>query len=207
MVQAALTTLPLYYFVFAGAVLGEYLSFAIGRHYQDRVRHWQIFIKHPDWLIKTDLFFERFGVASIALGRFVGPVRAFVPLIAGMSSMSVHRFQIINILSALVWAPMYLIPGVIVGASFQIDTSQSWLLVSTLIICAISSWLAAVYIRNLWFTKHPVDHPDYDQKFVGVKLMSAVVVLAIGLWILIWGPMKALFLQLLNLLYSIIFQL
>ena len=202
-------TINYYYgvlFCFAGAVTGEYLSFAIGRYYKDRIRHWGIFAKNPHWLTNTDHFFDRFGVASIALGRFVGPVRAFVPLIAGMSSMPTHRFQIINFLSALVWAPLYLIPGVVVGASFQIDTSQSWLLVLTLVICALSIWFTGVYVRNLWFVKHPAPHPDYDHDYIGFKLFGSVALFVVSLWVVVWGPLKVLFFELLGLLNAIIFQ-
>ncbi|MCP4412238.1 MAG: DedA family protein, partial [Gammaproteobacteria bacterium] len=65
-------------FCFGGAVLGEYISFMVGVRYQEQVHHWKIFQRHPDWLEKTEHFFQRYGIASIALGRFVGPVRAFV---------------------------------------------------------------------------------------------------------------------------------
>ena len=197
-------------FCFFGAILGEFISFSIGRHYQDRARHWKIFLKNPHWLKNTDHFFDRFGVASIALGRFVGPVRAFVPLIAGMSSMPMHRFQVINVLSALVWAPLYLIPGVVVGASFQIDTSQSWMLVFTLIMAALSAWLIVVYVRNLWFVKHPDEHPDsdndYDHNYIGLKLVAAIAVLLVSLWVVLWGPLKVIFFELAGLLNAIIFQ-
>ncbi|MFT5452364.1 MAG: membrane protein DedA with SNARE-associated domain, partial [Enterobacterales bacterium] len=81
------------FFCFFGAVIGEYLSFLVGVHYQQKVHQWSIFKRHPDWLLKTEHFFQRFGTASIALGRFVGPIRAFVPLLAGMSSMPAIRFQ------------------------------------------------------------------------------------------------------------------
>jgi membrane protein DedA with SNARE-associated domain len=40
-------------------------------------------------------------------GAFHGGVRAFVPLLAGMMSMSSRHFYLANVLSALVWAPMH----------------------------------------------------------------------------------------------------
>lgn len=193
-------------FCFIGAVIGEYISFAVGRHYQDKVRHWQIFLKHPDWLTTTDHFFERFGVASIALGRFVGPVRAFVPLIAGMSSMPMGRFQLINFLSASVWAPLYLIPGMIVGASTQIDTQNSWQLIVVLAIASVSIWFSTAYVRNLWRIRHPEVKAEYDHHHVIIKLILALTVFSFSIWYLMFGPLHELFYQLLDLLMQIIFS-
>ena len=42
-------------------------------------------------------------------------VRAFVPLVAGILSMPYTRFYVANILSALVWAPVHVFPGVLLA--------------------------------------------------------------------------------------------
>jgi membrane protein DedA with SNARE-associated domain len=49
-------------------------------------------------------FFHRWGTAAIFIGRFMGPFRATVPLVAGMSELEFWPFQIANTASALVWA-------------------------------------------------------------------------------------------------------
>ena len=48
---------------------------------------------------------------AIFFGRFFGPVRAFVPLVAGILQMSRTRFQIANVVSAALWVPIMLAPG------------------------------------------------------------------------------------------------
>jgi membrane protein DedA with SNARE-associated domain len=68
-------------------------------------------LKHRTPLARARLFFRKYGVASIYLCRFMGPVRAFVPLIAGVTAMPHRRFQIANVGSALVWVPVMLAPG------------------------------------------------------------------------------------------------
>ena len=194
-------------FCFAGAVLGEYISFMVGVHYQERVHHWRIFKRHPDWLEKTEHFFLRYGVASIALGRFVGPVRAFVPLIAGMSAMPAMRFQITNWLSAMVWAPSYLIPGVILGASVQIDSSIRWILLANIIGIVISAWLAMSYLKNIWLIRHPDNkNTEYDHSHVVIKMLLAVLVCIIAIIYLLTGPHKQQFFQLASLLGQTINQ-
>ena len=54
---------------------------------------------------------------SVFIGRFVGPVRALVPLVAGMLGMKPMQFAIANIASAIGWAPAYMLPGILLGAA------------------------------------------------------------------------------------------
>ena len=190
-------------YCFIGAVLGEYLSFAIGSHFKNRVRHWPIFQRHPDWLTKTDAFFARFGVASIALGRFVGPVRAFVPLIAGMSSMPLLRFQIINIASAAIWAPIYLIPGVLIGASTQLEGADTNWLIVNLVVLILSGWMALVYLRNWWRMKHRDKQQPYDNRRLGQKLLALTAMTLASLLFLLLGPMSELFFSLVRLIVEV----
>ena len=192
------------FYCFLGAVLGEYISFAVGKNFQHRVRHWLIFQRHPEWLNKTDLFFERFGIASLALGRFVGPIRAFVPMIAGMSSMPLLRFQISNVASAVVWAPLYLIPGVLIGASTQLENEATGWLVGNLVIMIHSGWMVSVYVRNWWRVRHHDQQHRYDHRFLGLKIIALVAVTLSALLFLLLGPYSALFYTLLDIILSIV---
>lgn len=194
-------------FCFAGAVLGEYISFRVGVHYQEKIHHWSIFKRHPDWLAKTEHFFLRYGVASIALGRFVGPVRAFVPLLAGMSAMPTFRFQMTNLLSAMVWAPLYLIPGVIIGASVQIESTTRWILLTNIAVIVISGWLAASYLKNTWRIRHPdYKNNEYDQQHVVLKMLLALLIFLSAIIYIAIGPQQQQLEQLLSLFWQIINQ-
>ncbi|HEX4158406.1 MAG TPA: DedA family protein [Rhizomicrobium sp.] len=94
-----------------GAVLGDAISFWIGRRFGHLLeKHWY-FVRHPDLLPRGYRFFERFGTASVFIGRFFGPVRAAIPLVAGIMEMPWPQFWIANIGSALIWAPALLLLG------------------------------------------------------------------------------------------------
>jgi membrane protein DedA with SNARE-associated domain len=71
--------------------------------------------RHPDLLIRAEKFVARWGVPSIFIGRFFGPLRAFVPLAAGIFEMPYWYFQLANFSSALVWAATLLLVGDIVS--------------------------------------------------------------------------------------------
>ncbi|GHC18861.1 hypothetical protein GCM10010082_07880 [Kushneria pakistanensis] len=104
---------------FAGAVIGDGASYWLGRTQRDRIRGWWPFNRYPHWVDKGEQFFTRHGALSVAFGRFVGPVRPVIPMVAGMMYMPPARFLVVNVISALLWAPAYLLPGYYLGRSWQ----------------------------------------------------------------------------------------
>jgi membrane protein DedA with SNARE-associated domain len=103
-----------------GAVIGDAISFWFGRHFGHHLeKHWY-FVRHPQLLARGFRFFDRFGAASVFVGRFFGPVRAAIPLVAGIMDMSWRQFWFANIGSALVWAPALLL----LGTSFRVLTKS-----------------------------------------------------------------------------------
>jgi membrane protein DedA with SNARE-associated domain len=94
-----------------GAVLGDTVSYWIGRWFGGRMTGIWPFTRRPELLAGGVQFFRRHGGKSVFIGRFFGPVRAVVPLAAGMMRMSPRLFWIANVTSAIVWAPMLLLAG------------------------------------------------------------------------------------------------
>ncbi|ERS82368.1 bifunctional DedA family/phosphatase PAP2 family protein [Halomonas sp. PBN3] len=104
---------------FLGAVAGDGASFLLGYTQHERVtRRWPL-SRHPEFLARGARFFRRYGVLSVFLGRFVGPVRPIVPLIAGMLRMSPRTFTWANLASAALWAPAYVLPGYLLGRTWE----------------------------------------------------------------------------------------
>jgi membrane-associated protein len=88
--------------VFA-AVAGNTVNFMIGAAIGQKV-----FTHDYRWLDqkalqKTHAFYENHGGKTIILARFVPVVRTFAPFVAGVSGMSVAKFQLFNITGALLW--------------------------------------------------------------------------------------------------------
>src|SRR5207248_11157172 len=98
-----------------GAVFGDSISYWIGRTFGGGIARVWPFSRHPEALSRGIWFFERHGGKSVFIGRFFGPVRAVVPLAAGVMQMPRGRFWLANVISALVWAPMWLLVGEVVG--------------------------------------------------------------------------------------------
>jgi membrane protein DedA with SNARE-associated domain len=94
-----------------GAAMGDWLSYWLGKHFQHQVSGWWPMSKHPEMLPKGEAFFKKWGWMAIVIGRFSGPLRATVPLIAGLTHMPMLTFQIANFSSAFLWAGILLTPG------------------------------------------------------------------------------------------------
>lgn len=99
-----------------GGSLGYAISYWIGLYFKDRIQDMWPFKSHPDMIPTGRQFFERFGLISVFLGHFFGPVRAVIPVVAGMFKMPQIPFQIANISSAFLWAPGVIAPGYIIAA-------------------------------------------------------------------------------------------
>jgi len=94
-----------------GSVLGDWISYAIGFHYRGRILGVWPFSRFEAQIARGLAVFKAWGVWAIFFGRFLGPLRATVPLVSGMSHLSFWPFQIANTGSALVWAFALLAPG------------------------------------------------------------------------------------------------
>ncbi len=94
-----------------GAATGDWLSYWIGLKLEYSVQHIWPLSRHPDLIPRGERFVKRWGILGIFIGRFFGPLRASVPLVAGIFEMPYWRFQIANFTSALLWAAVLLTLG------------------------------------------------------------------------------------------------
>jgi membrane protein DedA with SNARE-associated domain len=98
-----------------GAALGDWLSYWFGFKYKDHVAQIWPLSRYPEILPRGEAFVKSWGVPSIFIGRFFGPLRASVPLAAGIFEMPYGRFQVANFLSAFVWSAALLLFGDVIS--------------------------------------------------------------------------------------------
>jgi undecaprenyl-diphosphatase len=130
-----------------GAVVGDGLSYWLGHRYRAVIRTTWPVRKHPALFERGEAYFAAHGGKSVFLGRFLGPLRAIVPVVAGMSNMPAVQFYTMNVLSAVGWAAAHLIPGALFGASLQLAGAVSARLVALIALIAVAAWTVALLIR------------------------------------------------------------
>ena len=137
---------PLVIACVTGATAGDAISFWLGRRYGYLIERAWPFTRHPQLLMRGFAFFQRQGGKSIFIGRFFGPLRAVIPLVAGISKMSAGRFWFANILSALVWAPALLLPGIFTVAGLRVlhaAKDREWALLAVIaVLIVLAIWMA-----------------------------------------------------------------
>ncbi|MGV7215848.1 DedA family protein [Bradyrhizobium sp. UFLA05-112] len=94
-----------------GAALGDWVSYWFGFRYKEQVAQMWPLSRYPEILPRGEAFVRSWGVPSIFIGRFFGPLRASVPLAAGIFEMPYWSFQAANFVSALIWAAALLLFG------------------------------------------------------------------------------------------------
>ncbi|MDP1640780.1 MAG: DedA family protein [Phenylobacterium sp.] len=102
-----------------GAIVGDAISFFIGRKLGMQVLRHRWLRRYRRQFALTRLYCRRYGVISIYAGRFIGPMRAFVPAVVGMLRMPVRDFQIANVISAVVWVFAALAPGYLTAKGLE----------------------------------------------------------------------------------------
>lgn len=113
----------------AGAVVGDAVGYAVGRGWGPALRSTRLGrrIGEQRWLRVMDAVRRR-GVSAVVVGRWVGIMRALVPMTAGMSELGFRRFMVANAAGAVVWVSVVLTLGYLTAASWADGlTAVTWL--------------------------------------------------------------------------------
>jgi membrane protein DedA with SNARE-associated domain len=102
-----------------GAALGDWVSYWLGLRFEHTIAKTWPLSRYPDLMPRGHAFVERWGFYAVFVGRFFGPLRASVPLAAGILEMPWWPFQIANFTSAFLWALMLLTLGDGITIFFQ----------------------------------------------------------------------------------------
>lgn len=196
-----------------GAFLGDLLSYAVGYRLREHLADFWPFSRHPRMLRRAEDFFRRHGAKSVIAGRFIGPLRPVVPATAGMLAMPPRSFVAIAVPACILWAPAYLLPGMLFGASLEVAAEYTGRLSLVLIILVTALWLTWAGIRGsyeflvsrsarwmrkaiTWTRRHPllgrIAGPVLDP--AQPELLS-VSMLGLLLILLLWGFVLLLFLS------------
>lgn len=129
-----------------GSITGDMLGYLLGRY----ASGW--LVKHKKLLKAGHIeqgraFFSNHGGKSILIGRFVGPIRPIVPLIAGSIHMRPSKFLFWNILGGFLWSTVYVTLGFFFGAyAHQIEKIVSRTGLAILAVLMLAG--AYMYMKN-----------------------------------------------------------
>ena len=138
--EGAVEVLPLVVIVWLAAVAGDVVSFLLGRRLGRAfvLEHGPRVKIQPHHVVRAEAFFARHGGKAIALGRFIGVLRAIVPFVAGASGMRGRTFLAYDIPSAAAWAALNVMLGYAVFASVSAAANVTkWITYGVVVIALI----------------------------------------------------------------------
>ncbi|WP_194791030.1 bifunctional DedA family/phosphatase PAP2 family protein [Pseudomonas sp. UFMG81] len=113
---------------FLGGVLGDAISYGVGKYFHQNIRRLPLLRSHPEWIGSAETYFQRYGIASLLVGRFIGPLRPMLPMVAGMFDMPLPRFIAVSLVAGAGWSVAYLLPGWATGAAMRLPLPEGfWL--------------------------------------------------------------------------------
>jgi len=141
--RGQLSLLVLLSILFIAALLGNVTNYAFGRYLGMKL--FSRFIR-KEHLTKTHSFFDKYGVKTIVIARFIPIIRTIAPFVAGVGKMNYLRFFIFSLIGSLLWVFLFILAGFFFG---NIPFVQHNLSIVILIIIIISLIPAIVeYFRH-----------------------------------------------------------
>ncbi len=142
--------LPVWLAASSGAFIGDTLSFALGYRNREHLLEVWPFSRYPGMMERGIRFFEVHGVKSVVAGRFIGPLRPIIPAVVGIMRMPPSQFIAVDLAACIAWAPTFLIPGMVFGASLEVASEYTGRLAMVLVIALFTLWLIWWLLRALY---------------------------------------------------------
>ncbi len=139
-----------------GAFCGDGFSYAVGRHFSQRLYAMWPFNRYPQLLERGEKQFKRNAVKSVIVARYVGPIRPFVPAVAGMLQMPLRKYLPASVFAAITWAAAFLAPGWALGTAYDAIAAIAGklaLVVGLLLLALVLAW-SIVWFAYRWLSAH-----------------------------------------------------
>lgn len=145
-----LEMIPIWVAASTGAFFGDFFSYLLGRQFRGHLLDIWPFSRYPAMMERGSRFFSAHGAKSIMAGRFIGPLRPIIPAVGGMMGMKPGRFLAVDVTACISWAPAFLLPGMLFGASLEVASQYAGRLAFMLIILVVMMWLAWWLMRLIY---------------------------------------------------------
>jgi len=104
--------------LFIAAVVGDNCNYWIGRKIGIKIFDLKFrgkAIVKSEYLDKTHVFFEKYGVKAIIMARFVPIVRTFAPFAAGIGEMTYKKYLLFDVVGGALWIGSLTTAGYLLG--------------------------------------------------------------------------------------------
>ncbi len=158
-----------------GAFAGDLMAYFIGKRFAGSFTKEHRFLK-LDYLAKAQSFATRWGSSSVFLGRFIGPLRAFISVVAGMTGVRFIVFCILALLGSTMFISLHVMLGYLAGSAWQ--TIEAWSSRATILLVGFFVCVAALW----WFKNFMIRQGKQLKSIVASFLKSLFEMWVLSAW-------------------------
>ena len=149
---------------FLGSVIGDSTGYWTGRMMGKTLFNRESSrIFKPSRVEKAHAFFEKYGVKTVILARFVPIVRTFAPLVVGAAEMPYVRFLPFSIIGGLLWISTMVLAGYFLGGVIERALNiklEDHIEKVVIVVVALSLLPPLIEVLRHKYGKQPIEHPE-----------------------------------------------
>lgn len=163
-VETVLQFVALVLAVLTGALAGESVGFALGRHFGPRIQGSRLgrrLGKHH-WA-RAENYLRRRGGFAVFLSRFLPVFHSLIPLTVGMSGMGYRRFMAWTIPACILWSVAYVGVGSAAAGGYR-ELSGDLHFAGVLFVAVIVAFVLLVFLVKKWLAHREARHMEQDDE-------------------------------------------
>ena len=131
------------------AILGDTTNYWIGyfagpKVFRSESSRW-LNRKH---LQRTSEFYEKYGVKTVIIARFMPIVRTFAPFVAGIGRMYYPRFLLFSVLGSFLWIGLFVTAGYLFGNIPLVKRNFTLVVLAIIFISILPALIEAIKARR-----------------------------------------------------------
>src|SRR5262249_8154240 len=99
-------------------------------------------------LERTNAFYEKYGVKTVIIARFMPIVRTFAPFVAGIGRMPYPRFLFFSVLRTILWIGIFVAAGYLFGNIPVVKRNFTLVVLAIIFISILPALIEAVRARR-----------------------------------------------------------
>lgn len=130
------------------AIAGDSVNYFIGKSTGYRIIKGNTRLVKPEYIVRAQDFYARYGSITIFLARFIPIIRTFAPFVAGIGEMKYTKFLSYNIFGGLVWTGLFLCGGYFFGNLPAVKQNFSVIIFAIIFISLLPAIIG--FIQQKW---------------------------------------------------------
>ncbi|TFB53457.1 DedA family protein [Cryobacterium sp. TMT1-62] len=149
--------------VIVGALIGESIGFALGRHFGPWIRMSRLGrrLGERNWA-RAEIYLARRGGIAVFLSRFLPVLHSLIPLTVGMSPMPYRTFMKWTVPACVIWAVAYVSIGSAAAEGYR-ELSDRLHFAGYLFVGAIALFVLLVFLVKRWLHRREERHMEQPE--------------------------------------------